>query len=124
MLRLTLLLACLTLLGCDRGSGSGDAPELSGTWESLVGGDSLRLMVNEGDGTVTGVADWGGDQYTIEGTHTHPDVSLALRGPFTQTRVVSVEGSFTDSATVEGTLATSGFPDQAVTFRRAPEAAP
>lgn len=124
MIRTTIVLVLVALVGCDRAGGSEEGAELSGAWEGVAGGEPLQLSVSDADGGVTGIADWGGDQYTVEGTHDHPSVSLALRGPFTQTRVVSLVGTFSDSSTIEGTLGTPGFPDQPVTLRRGGQPAP
>lgn len=111
------LLLFLALAGCASGE---DAPPLSGTWSAVVGGDSLSLTVNEEDERVAGIALWGQDQYTVDGTHTHPEVALSLTGPFTATRVITLRGTFSDEETIWATLSTPGFVDQQATFHAAP----
>jgi hypothetical protein len=123
MRHLLVVLVGLALSGCDLATGGADVPVLSGTWEGVAGGDTLRLYVSEQGTNVTGIADWGGEPYTIEGRHRHPDVQLALTGPFTQTTVVDLKGSLVDSLTIRGTLGTFGLPDQPVTLQRTGEAA-
>ena len=122
MRKLLFLLVSLALVGCD-GASSEDAPDMSGSWSAVVGGDSLALTVTEDETRVAGIALWGQDQYTVDGTHTHPEVALSLTGPFTATTVVTLRGTFSDPETIRATLATPGFPDQSATFTRGSEAA-
>ena len=115
------LIVFLALAACASGE---DAPDLTGSWNGSVGGQPLALTLTEDESRLTGIALWGQDQYTVEGTHDHPEVALSLTGPFTATTVVSVNGSLSDAETLEATLSTPGFPDQPTTFRRGAAPAP
>jgi hypothetical protein len=106
----------VAFVGCDRNTS--DAPELSGTWAAIAGGDSLLVTVGGTRTQVTGLAEWGMDQYVVDGSHDHPEVSLRMTGPFTATNVVRVRGTFSDSNTIQGTMSAEGLPEQPVTLRR------